>query len=113
MTFLISCLWRLLLQAFRREKRKTCSIVKRSKGTFTENGYMRISEAAGRAVAGRAWKLVRDVGGDGQRLVVGGREGALVVRVVWRGYQGRRPNQVGVDMSLIMSQKCGYTLLKF
>lgn len=79
-----------------------CSIVKRSKGTFTENCYMRISETAGRAVEVRAWKLIRGVGGEGQRLVWVEREGALVVRVVGRGYQGRRPNQVGIAMSFIM-----------
>lgn len=38
----------------KRKMEDICSIVKRSKGTFTENGYMRISEAAGRAVMGRA-----------------------------------------------------------
>lgn len=52
-------------------------IVKRSKGTFTGNGYMRISEAAGRAVEVRAWTLIRGVGGDGQRLVVCGVGGGV------------------------------------
>lgn len=54
-----------------------CSIVKRSKGTFTENGNIRISEAAGRAVIGRAWKLIRGVGEEGQSLVVGGEGGGV------------------------------------
>lgn len=52
-------------------------IVKRSKRTFTENGYLRISEAAGLAVAKRAWKLIRGVGGEGQRLLVGGEGGGV------------------------------------
>lgn len=46
--------------------------MKRSKGTFMENGCMRISEAAGRAVEVRAWKLIRGVSGEGKSSVVGG-----------------------------------------